>query len=69
MLSDAITSAKDAKDPIELIVINTGYYKVVKLDYHDGLRFPQLERVQGTPNRLDDILKPMTQPPPSKGKS
>ena len=69
LLSDAITSAKDAKDPIELIVINTGYYKVVKLDYHDGLRFPQLERVQGTPNRLDDILKPMTQPPPSKGKS
>jgi predicted metalloprotease with PDZ domain len=69
LLSDAITAAKGIKDPIELIVINTGYYKVVKLDYHDGLRFPHLERIQGTPDRLDDILKPMTQPPPSKGKS
>ena len=50
-------------------MVNTGYYKVVKLDYHDGLRFPHLERVQGTPDRLDDIVKPMTQPPTSKGKS
>ena len=47
LLSDAITAAKDTKDPIELILINTGYYKVVKIDYHDGLRFPHLERVHG----------------------
>ncbi len=68
LLSDAITTAKDSKDPIELILVNTGYYKVVKLDYHDGLRFPHLERIQGTPDRLDDIVKPMTPPPASKGK-
>ena len=43
----------------ELIVANTGYYKVLKLDYHGGERYPQLERVQGTPARLDDILQPM----------
>ena len=69
LLSDAITAAKDTKDPIELIVVNTGYYKVAKLDYHGGLRFPHLERVKSTPDRLDDILKPITQPPPTKGKS
>jgi predicted metalloprotease with PDZ domain len=68
LLSDAITGAKDTKDPIELILVNTGYYKVVKIDYHDGLRFPHLERIDGTPDRLDDIVKPMTQPP-AKGKS
>jgi predicted metalloprotease with PDZ domain len=68
LLSDAITAAKDSKDPIELIVVNTGYYKVLKVDYHDGLRFPHLERIPGTPARLDDIVKPMTQPP-AKGKS
>ncbi len=67
LLSDAITAAKDTKDPIELILVNDGYYKVTKIDYHDGLRFPHLERVDGTPDRLDDILKPMTQAP--KGKS
>jgi predicted metalloprotease with PDZ domain len=67
LLSDAIVGAKDTKEPIELILVNTGYYKVAKIDYHDGLRFPHLERIQGTPARLDDIIKPMTQPP--KGKS
>ena len=60
VLGDAITAAKGTTDPIELIVSNTGYYKIVKLDYHDGLRFPHLERVQGTPDYLDEILQPMT---------
>lgn len=60
LLGDAITAAKDSTQPIEMIVANTGYYKVVKLDYHDGLRFPHLERVQGTPDYLDEILKSMT---------
>lgn len=56
----AITAAKDSSKPIEMIVSNTGYYKVLKVDYHGGLRFPHLERVQGTPDYLDEILKPMT---------
>lgn len=60
LLGDAITAAKGTTQPIELIVANTGYYKIVKLDYHDGLRFPHLERVQGTPDYLDEIIKPMT---------
>jgi predicted metalloprotease with PDZ domain len=45
---------------MELIVENTGYFKLVKLDYHGGERYPQLVRVDGTPARLDDILQPMT---------
>ncbi len=65
LLSDAITSAKGSTTPIELIVVNTGYYKVVHLDYHDGLRFPHLERVNGSPDLLDEILKPMTKSPKS----
>lgn len=60
LLGDAITSAKGTTAPIEMIVANTGYYKIVKLDYHDGLRFPHLERVQGTPDYLDEIVTPMT---------
>jgi hypothetical protein len=31
---------------------------VIKLDYHDGERYPQLERVASVPDRLGDILKP-----------
>jgi predicted metalloprotease with PDZ domain len=60
VLGDAITAAKGTTEPIELIVSNTGFYKIVKLDYHDGLRFPHLERVDGTPDYLDEILQPMT---------
>jgi predicted metalloprotease with PDZ domain len=60
LLGDAITGAKGTTASIDLIVSNTGYYKIVKLDYHDGLRFPHLERVEGTPDYLDEILTPMT---------
>ena len=60
VLGTAITDAKGTTQPIELIVSNTGFYKVVKIDYHDGLRFPHLEPVKGTPDYLDEIIKPMT---------
>ncbi len=60
VLTAAITDAKTGSGPIDLIVFNTGYYKVVHLDYHGGLRYPHLERISGTPDRLDEILKPMT---------
>jgi predicted metalloprotease with PDZ domain len=60
VLGEAITAAKGTSAPIELIISNTGYYKVVKVDYHGGLRFPHLERAQGTPDYLDEILQPMT---------
>jgi predicted metalloprotease with PDZ domain len=58
VLKAAAHDAKDSGPAIELIVQNTGYYKVIKLDYHGGERYPQLERVAGVPDRLDDILKP-----------
>ncbi|MBB5326571.1 M61 family metallopeptidase [Tunturiibacter gelidoferens] len=57
VLKAAIHEAKDSGPAVELIVFNTGYYKVVKLDYHDGERYPLLERVSSVPDRLDDILK------------
>lgn len=44
---------------MEFIVENTGYYKIIRMDYHGGERYPQLQRVDSTPARLDDILQPM----------
>jgi len=58
VLKAAVHDAKDSGPAIELIVQNTGYYKIIKLDYHGGERYPQLERVTGVPDRLNDILKP-----------
>jgi predicted metalloprotease with PDZ domain len=60
LLKTAIHNAQGEGPTIELIVENAGFFKVVKLDYHDGERYPVLERVSATPDRLDDILKPRT---------
>ncbi len=38
---------------------NTSYYKVLKIDYHGGQRYPYLEQVKGEKDVLDEILKPM----------
>ena len=59
VLRASLRDAKGVAGPIELIVENTGFYKVLKVDYHGGERYPVLERVAAVPDRLDDILKPM----------
>ncbi len=59
-LKDAITAAHAAganARPIELLVKNQSVYRTVKVDYRDGLRYPHLERIDGTPDRLADIAK------------
>jgi len=54
----AITNAKNGGAPIELLVKNSDRYSTVQIDYHDGLRYPRLERDTSVPARLDDILTP-----------
>jgi predicted metalloprotease with PDZ domain len=60
LLRAAIKDAKGNGPNIDLIVENTGYYKLISIPYHDGERYPQLTRVPNVPDRLDDILQPMT---------
>lgn len=62
LLHAAIQDAKGHGPAIELIVANTGYYKVVRVEYHEGERYPQLERVPGAKAYLDEILAPMIKP-------
>jgi len=57
VLHDAISAAKGAHDPIELLVENTDYFRTFKLDYHDGERYPRLVRDEGKPDLLTEILK------------
>ncbi|HEX5284381.1 MAG TPA: M61 family peptidase [Bryocella sp.] len=59
LLRAAIQKAQGNGPAIEFIVENTNYYKIIRMDDHGGERYPQLQRVQGTPARLDDILQPM----------
>jgi predicted metalloprotease with PDZ domain len=58
VLKDAIRSAKGTQLPLELIVKTGDRFRVLALDYHDGLRYPHLERDASVPARLDDILTP-----------
>jgi predicted metalloprotease with PDZ domain len=56
VLQDAIRAAHGTQAPIELIVKTGDRYVIAKIDYHDGLRYPHLERDPATPARLDDII-------------
>jgi predicted metalloprotease with PDZ domain len=56
VLKDAIRSSKTTKQPIQLIVKTGDRFQVLSLDYHDGLRYPHLERDPSAPARLEDIL-------------
>jgi predicted metalloprotease with PDZ domain len=59
-LQSAIRAAKGASEPIHLILQADSFVSTAEIDYHDGERYPALERVDGTPAYLDDITKPLT---------
>lgn len=58
VLRDAVTAAKGTTAPISLLLKNGDRYRTVAFDYHDGLRYPRLERIPSTPDRIGDILSP-----------
>lgn len=59
-LRAAITAAKTSSAPLHLMVQADSYVRTVDVDYHEGEKYPALERAEGTPALLDDILKPLT---------
>jgi predicted metalloprotease with PDZ domain len=63
ILRAAVRAAKTNTAPIELLVENEDYFVPCKLDYHDGERYPMLERDADKPDLLTDILKPLATPP------
>ena len=60
ILKNAFRDSKKSTTPMHFIVQSDNNVHDVDIDYHDGEKYPVLERVDGTPDRLDDILKPMT---------
>jgi predicted metalloprotease with PDZ domain len=57
-LKSAIKDATKTGAAIEFLVKNGDRYRTVRIDYHEGLRYPHLERDESTPARLDQILTP-----------
>ncbi|MBN6150911.1 M61 family metallopeptidase [Xanthomonas sp. AmX2] len=58
VIKDAITAAKGAAAPIELLLKRYDRYDSVRIDYRGGLRYPHLQRIAGRPDRLGELLKP-----------
>jgi predicted metalloprotease with PDZ domain len=56
VLKSAITAAKASTAPIQLLLKYQGGYRTVAVDYHGGLQYPHLVRVEGTPDYLDEII-------------
>jgi len=55
-LRAAVTAAKGTDQKIDLIVRDGTRYRTVAFDYHDGLKYPHLERIEGAPDRLGDLF-------------
>jgi len=68
LLRAAIREAKGRSEPIHLIVQLDDFISTADIDYHDGERYPVLERVEGNPAYLDDIVKPLASPQPAQSK-
>jgi predicted metalloprotease with PDZ domain len=61
-LKSAVKQSKDNAVPIHLILQTDQFVTLTDLNYHGGERYPSLQRIEGTPDYLDDITKPLTKP-------
>ena len=57
-IADAITAAKDGKDPIQLLIKRGDRYLTVPVEWHGGLRYPWLEKAVPGEAGLDRLLAP-----------
>ena len=57
LLRAAIKETKTNSGPLELLIENGDTFKTCRLDYHDGERYPYLERDETKPDILATIIK------------
>ncbi len=55
VLTKAITGAVDG-GPLDLVVKRGAWQQSTSIEWRGGMRYPHLERIEGTPDILDDIL-------------
>ena len=56
-MQQAISDAKLAKPPIRLLVRNVDAFRTIEVDYHGGLRYPHLARIDRRKDVLTEILR------------
>ena len=69
VLDEALAACKKPGQPVTLLIEDGDFFRTYTLDYHDGPRYPHLERRKDQPDLLDKILSPLTGPPPKKAAS
>jgi predicted metalloprotease with PDZ domain len=62
-LTQAITAAKSGTEPLHFLMQSEQYITPVNIDYHDGMRYPVMVRVDGTKDYLDEITTPLAKHP------
>jgi len=65
VLREAILDAEKTKQPLQLQFKRGDNYVMIPIAYYGGLRIPSLQRVEGTPDRLNEILAPSKKSQPA----
>jgi predicted metalloprotease with PDZ domain len=55
---EVLVSSEKSAEPVELVVESADLVRVLRLNYHGGLRNPHLERIEDKPDLLGQILAP-----------
>jgi predicted metalloprotease with PDZ domain len=55
-LEEAVRAAKAHPQPVRLLVKEMDVYRTLSIDYQGGLRYPVLERIEGSTDYLTPIL-------------
>jgi hypothetical protein len=53
-----LVAAEKTTTPMQLLFKRGDKFQTITIDYHGGLRYPHLSRVEGTSDRLDAIFAP-----------
>jgi predicted metalloprotease with PDZ domain len=56
-LRAAVAATKKSTKPLELLLENGEFIRAYSLDYHEGEKYPRLERIPGKKDLLTAILK------------
>ncbi len=54
---DALKASTTSKQPMQLLVENTDYFRTFNLDYHGGEKYPHLVRDESKTDMLGDIIR------------
>lgn len=55
----AVKGATGGREPVRLLLKEGPRFREIALPYHQGLRFPHLERIPGTASTLNRMLEPL----------